>query len=381
MSNASCATVKKWLAHHLPRDVSAAVDRLARTDDAQHIAVMPDVHLSAEVCIGCVLATTHLIYPNAVGGDIGCGIATVALDAPAEVLADERRAAGLLRALSSTVPANRHATADDPSHSWPADNSHRLSEPRLQSIARRDGAVQFGTLGRGNHFLEFQADEDDKLWLMVHSGSRAIGQATRDWHIARAIRSSTGLLYLDAESDDGKAYLSDMQWAREYAEGNRRAMVQAAADVARDVLGAQMIEASYFSCDHNHVRRERHFGDELWVHRKGAMSARAGEAGLLPGSMGTESYHVKGRGCEDSLCSSAHGAGRLMSRDEARRALKPREVEHQLRGVWFDHRLLSALREEAPRAYKDIRAVARAQRDLTRIVRRMRPVLCYKGGS
>ena len=147
------------------------------------------------------------------------------------------------------------------------------------------------------------------------------------------------------------------------------------------MLNAPVIEESYFSCDHNHARREIHFGRDLWVHRKGAMSAGAGQAGLLPGSMGSESYHVEGRGCEQSLCSSAHGAGRSMSRDEAQRSLKPREVEHQLRGVWFDHRLLSDLREEAPRAYKDIRAVARAQRDLTRIVRRLRPVLCYKGGS
>jgi tRNA-splicing ligase RtcB (3'-phosphate/5'-hydroxy nucleic acid ligase) len=378
MSETSCATVKKWLAHPLPRDVAAAIDRLARTDDAQYVAVMPDVHLSQEVCIGCVLATTHLIYPNAVGGDIGCGIAAVAFDAPADVLANEPRAAQMLQALSRAVPGNRHAHAN---RQVMNDLPPSLSHPRLKALSARDGAVQFGTLGRGNHFLEFQADEQDQLWLMVHSGSRAIGQAIRDMHIGRAARSNSGLFYLDACSPEGQAFLADMEWARAYAAASRRAMITAAAEVAGKVLGTKPIDASYFACDHNHVAREVHFGRELWVHRKGAMSAREGEAGILPGSMGSESYHIEGRGCAQSLCSSAHGAGRAMSREEARRKLTVRDVGRQLRGVWFDHRLTHELREEAPAAYKDVRAVARAQRGLARIIRRLRPLLCYKAAS
>jgi tRNA-splicing ligase RtcB len=156
-------------------------------------------------------------------------------------------------------------------------------------------------------------------------------------------------------------------------------MIDAAAGAVADLFGARPVEGSFFSCDHNHVRRETHFGQALWVHRKGAMSAASGELGVLPGSMGTETFHVEGRGCADALCSSAHGAGRAMSRDEARRKVSVRELERQLRRVWFDPRAAPALREEAPSAYKDVRAVLRAQRELTRIVRRLRPVLCYKG--
>jgi tRNA-splicing ligase RtcB len=170
-----------------------------------------------------------------------------------------------------------------------------------------------------------------------------------------------------------------MTWALDYADASRLAMVHAACDVLARVLGVQAEEGTFVSCHHNHVRRETHFGEPLWVHRKGAMSAAAGEPGLIPGSMGTHSYHVEGRGCEESLASSAHGAGRRLSRTDARRTLSTRDVGRELRGVWFDHRLAPGLREEAPSAYKDIDDVLRAQRDLVRIVRRLRPVLSFKG--
>lgn len=156
-------------------------------------------------------------------------------------------------------------------------------------------------------------------------------------------------------------------------------MVRAVRGVLERVLGVHADEASYVSCHHNHVRRETHAGEELWVHRKGAISALGGEPGLVPGSMGSASFHVEGRGNIEALASSAHGAGRRMSRMEARRRLSGRDVQRELRGIWFDHRLASALRDEAPSAYKDIERVLRAQHDLVRIVRRLRPVLCFKG--
>ena len=352
-----------------------ALDRLARSDDVRHVAVMPDVHLARDVCIGTVLATSHLVYPAAVGGDIGCGVAALAFDREADVLRDASRAERVLEMLYESVPVIRHRRAAAPDLP-PALAESPLSDGRLSALLRRDGRVQFGTLGRGNHFLEFQSDDEGRLWLMVHSGSRAVGQAVRDLHLAGGRKSASGLSFLDADEPGGRAYLADMERARNYARGNRRAMAASAAWVAATVLGASPVDDTYFDCDHNHVRREAHLGREGWVHRKGAVSAAAGEPGIIPGSMGTESYHVEGRGDEQSLRSSSHGAGRAMSRDEARRHVSVRELHREMKGVWFDPRAASQLRDEAPSAYKDVRAVLRAQRDLTRVVRRLR--LCLK---
>ena len=214
---------------------------------------------------------------------------------------------------------------------------------------------------------------------MLHSGSRSIGQAIRDHHLARGAQGRQGLRHLDAGSPEGQEYLGDLQWALDYAEASRRSMVEAVCRVVADTLGLEADEASFVSCHHNHVRREEHLGEVFWVHRKGATAAGLGERGLIPGSMGTASYHVEGRGCAEALGSSAHGAGRRLSRTDARRQISKADVLRQLRGVWFDHRLADALREEAPAAYKDIAAVLRAQHDLVRILRRLRPVLCFKG--
>jgi tRNA-splicing ligase RtcB len=254
-----------------------------------------------------------------------------------------------------------------------------LSAPSLEVLKNKEGALQAGTLGRGNHFVELQADEEGRLWLMLHSGSRGIGQAIRDHHLARCTAGRSGLRCLDADSPEGADYLRDLAWAVDYAESSRSAMVAAVRDVVKSALGVEADEGSYVTCNHNHVRHETHDGETLWVHRKGAISAASGEPGLIPGSMGTHSFHVEGRGCPEALASSAHGAGRRLSRTDARRTLSAKDVARELRGIWFDHRLATGLREEAPSAYKDVDAVLRAQRDLVRVVRRLRPVLCFKG--
>jgi tRNA-splicing ligase RtcB (3'-phosphate/5'-hydroxy nucleic acid ligase) len=368
--------VKAWLAEPPAPDVRRAVRRLASAKDVQRIAIMPDVHLAGDVCIGTVLATTRLIYPAAVGGDIGCGIAAVAFDVPAESLRAAGRAAQMFDLLRERVPIIRHARQGAPE--LPALIFERsLSDGRLDVIRRRDGVVQFGTLGRGNHFLEFQSDEDNRLWLTVHSGSRAMGQAIRDFHVGRATGRSGGIEFLDASSEAGAAYFADAAWARRYARANRRAMVNAVAGIVRDLLGGSIAEPTYFDCDHNHVEHETHDGVRWWVHRKGANAAGAGQPGIIPGSMGTESFHTEGRGNVASFCSSSHGAGRAMSREEARRRISLKTIHREMGETLFDRSC--DLREEAPSAYKDIRAVFRAQADLVRRVRRLAPVLCYKG--
>jgi tRNA-splicing ligase RtcB (3'-phosphate/5'-hydroxy nucleic acid ligase) len=354
-----------FLAGPLPDDVRVALDRLEAAPDVVHVAVMPDVHLAEDVCVGTVVATRATIYPAAVGGDIGCGMAAIAFDVPADTLADPERAARVLAGLYARVPRDRHRAADMAGDGPEAE----LSAPALTALARREGRAQLGTLGSGNHFVELQADDAGTLWLMVHSGSRGLGPAIR----------APGLVGVPADTDAGRAYLADLGFALAWADANRRHLVDAASAVLADVLGAAPRADTWIACHHNHVRREHVHGETLWIHRKGAIPAADGEPGVIPGSMGTSSYHVVGRGHADALASSSHGAGRAMSRSEARRRVSARTLVRELDGVWFDHRSTDVLRDEAPSAYKDIGQVMRAQHALTRVVRRLRPILAFKG--
>jgi tRNA-splicing ligase RtcB (3'-phosphate/5'-hydroxy nucleic acid ligase) len=375
------AQLHKWLAEPMPAEVQSSLERLARAEDAEHIAVLPDVHLADDVCVGVAIATNRLLYPAAVGGDIGCGMAAIRFDAQADLLASEQAAAVLLAGLIRAVPSLKHRAQTAPAELPACLRDGPLSHPQLEKLKSREGRLQLGTLGRGNHFLEFQADEQERLWLMVHSGSRSMGQAITAHHVAAGggRRGQHDLVALDAESIQGQAYLGDVAWAIQYAQENRLAIVAAMSRLMQSLFGVTSNAESLIQCHHNHVRREAHFGKTWWVHRKGALSANVDEPGLIPGSMGTASYHVVGRGHPPALCSSSHGAGRSMSRRDAFKRITRRQFERELKGVWFDHRRIDALRDEAPSAYKDIAAVLRAQRDLTRIERRLRPILSYKG--
>jgi len=378
MSESSIAPLRTWLAGPMDRGVTEAIERLRRAPDVQHVAVMPDVHLAADVCIGVAVATSQLIYPQAVGGDIGCGMLAAGLDIEAAALDTEGIAGQVLRDLGQAVPArrrNRGAIITQPAELA----SDTLSRAGLEAVRRNDGAIEFATLGSGNHFIELQADQDGRLWLMVHSGSRALGQAIRDHHLARAQPVDKRLRALDATSDAGREYLHDAACARRFAAASRRAMAEEVGGVLASRLGARVCWETLIATDHNHVSLERHDGRDLWVHRKGAMPARLGESGVLPGSMGSLSFHVEGRGHEEALCSSAHGAGRALSRTAARGKVTERELRRQMAGVWYDSRLSGQLLDEAPSAYKDIRAVLRAQRELVKVTRTLRPVLNYKG--
>jgi tRNA-splicing ligase RtcB len=378
MSDSSMAPLRSWLAAPLDRDVSEALDRLRLAPDVQQIAVMPDVHLAAEVCIGVVVATSHLIYPQAVGGDIGCGMLAVAVNLEAVALKNPRVAAQLLNELKTAVPArrrNRNAVLTQPADL----GNEPLSHPSLEAIRRREGYIEFATLGSGNHFLEMQSDEEGRLWLMLHSGSRALGPAIRNHHLARGSPADGRFCALDAESDAGKEYLHDVLWARRFAKASRMAMADETGNALTRILKCDVSWETLIEADHNHVAMEHYGGRTLWVHRKGAMSAQLGQFGVLPGSMGSLSFHIEGRGCVEALCSSAHGAGRALSRNAARNRFTDREIRRQMEGVWYDYRLTGKLRDEAPAAYKDIRMVLKAQRELVKVIRMLRPVLNYKG--
>lgn len=377
MNESTMPTIRSWLATPMRADVADAVERIRCAPDVQHVAVMPDVHLASDTCIGVVIATSNLIYPQAVGGDIGCGMLAVAFDAQATQLKNARVANRVLVDLGRAIPPrrrNRNAIVAQPS-----ELSTALTDVKLDAIRKKEGELEFATLGSGNHFIELQADDEDRLWLMVHSGSRALGQAIRDHHLARATSLDGRLRALDARSDSGRAYLQDAAWARRFAAASRVAMAKEAGNVLGKAIGTELCWETLIETDHNHVACERHGDRDLWVHRKGAMRAQSGQLGVLPGSMGTASYHIEGRGNEDSLCSSAHGAGRSMSRARARSKVSARDLREQMKSVWYDARLTGHLRDEAPSAYKDIRAVLRAQKDLVRVIRTMRPVLSYKG--
>ena len=358
--------IRVWAGDPLDVDVKRALERLASSDDVVRVAVMPDVHLAEDVCVGVAVATTHSIYPSAVGGDIGCGMAAVRLDVAADTLDRADVAARILAGFELAVPilAQRRPLALS------------IDPAPLAADVLRTAARQLGTLGRGNHFLELQVDDDDgAVWLTVHSGSRGAGQAIRDRALARCRTSAAGLGFLVDDSDDGRAYLAEMRWALAFADASRRAIVDAACAVLGDVAGAAAVPGSYFACEHNHVERV----GELWIHRKGAISAAAGVRGIIPGSMGASTFHVVGRGHAEALWSSSHGAGRAMSRTEARKRIRVADLKRDVRGLWFDHRKVARLVDEAPGAYKDISKVMRAQSELTRIVRRLRPILSYKG--
>jgi len=270
---------------------------------------------------------------------------------------------------------HRNAVADWPQELEPS----QLSHPSLAAAARDEGRLQLGTLGGGNHFIELQADEEDRLWLMIHSGSRSMGQTICSHHMAKTDPAGSGLRVLDFDRSQGRAYAADMHFARRYADANRRAMAKSLEAVAHEILACSLDWSTLITVDHNHAQRELHFGQELWVHRKGAMPAAIGAAGVLPGSMGTESFHVEGLGCQDALQSSAHGAGRKLSREQARKSVSHHALQRQMEGVWYDYRLSEQLRDEAPAAYKDIKAVLRAQTDLVKVTRALQPVLNYKG--
>ena len=370
--------ISQWLTQGLSQAVHNRVRRMSECDDVVRIAIMPDVHLAKEYCVGTVVATRSRIMPQAVGGDIGCGMSAVRVNEMAERLVTRDSAQKLLRLLHRFVPTNKHKP-NTVSEQLPDTLLARdLSDPRLVKSAARDGRFQLGTLGRGNHFLEFQSDEEGTLWMMVHSGSRAMGQLITEYHLRKALKGDP-LAFLEANSDEGRAYLNDVAWAREYARINRLSMLRMTSELLRMLWSVEIDEQSLIESDHNHVRQEIHFGERLWVHRKGAQSAAVDEPGVIPGSMGTASYHVVGRGCVESVTSSSHGAGRALSRTEARSNVSVRSLKREMGGVFFDASKAAAIRDEAPSAYKDIRRVMKAQKELVKIVRVLRPLISYKG--
>ncbi|CAO5156081.1 RNA-splicing ligase RtcB1 [Frankia sp. AiPs1] len=362
-----------------------------------HVAVMPDVHLGYGAAVGSVIALRDAVSPAAVGVDIGCGMAAARTNLTAADLPDDL--AALRHALEAAIPVGMNSHPEPTTRARAQDDLWSTFgdlHPKVQGRLGR-AMAQLGTLGSGNHFVEVCLDADDAVWIMLHSGSRNIGKEVAEAHIgvARTLEHNAGLpdrnlaVFL-AGTPQMRAYRHDLDWAQAYARRNRDAMLAAAARALHTRLPALRLptppehgphagDAAFalVNCHHNYVAAEHHFGADVLVTRKGAISARAGEMGIIPGSMGTRSYLVRGRGNPDSFHSASHGAGRTMSRNQARRTFTVSDLEAQTSGV--ECRKDRGVLDEIPAAYKDIDRVLAAQTDLVEIVAELRAVLCVKG--
>jgi tRNA-splicing ligase RtcB len=366
--------------------INRLFEPLARTGFVHpYVALMPDWHPAQDAVVGSVVPTWDVLLPSVVGGDIGCGVATVRLPVTAGQLEESFEA--LARRLREVVPVGS---------SFNSVVTERVMGNALWNKKLRAGVPnrtwrklmrQFGSLGGGNHFLEVQQDHDGYLWIMLHSGSRYLGVEVRDWYVNYG-RDQSGVdrrLYsrvpfLTADSDAACDYLADMRLVVEFASESRHEMLLRAVEVVKEFhpeIDAAGSMRAKIDINHNYVEQEQHFGERLYVHRKGAIRVANGQNGSVPGSMGTSSFVIEGRGNEYAFNSCAHGGGRRMSRAEAARRVSRKDYDRSVEGTVCAHEGL--LLDEAPAAYKDIRTVMRGQVDLVKILFELRPLVSVKG--
>lgn len=364
----------------------------------RHVAVMPDVHLGKGATVGSVIPTRGAIIPAAVGVDIGCGMIAARTTLTARDLPDNLQ--GLRAAIERAIPHGRsvgRGQRDKGAWANPdADVQQAWSEllPGFQHITERHPRLQktnnvthLGTLGTGNHFIEVCLDESEQVWFMLHSGSRGVGNAigTHFIELAKADMRrhfinlpDEDLAYLPEGTEHFDDYWHAVAWAQRFAMKNRELMMAAVVRAAATVISKPFTATQEaVNCHHNYVSREQHFGENVMVTRKGAVSAKAGELGIIPGSMGARSYIVRGKGNTESFCSCSHGAGRVMSRTQARKQFTLED--HQRMTAHVECRKDEEVIDETPAAYKDIEAVIAAQADLIEVVHTLRQVVCVKG--
>ncbi len=376
---------------------SSAYDQLKRMADLPvvhgHIAVMPDVHMGKGATVGSVIPTRGAIIPAAVGVDIGCGMCAVRTSLTAADLPESLRA--VRNQIERDVPvgfdmhSNHRTRAKAAGDVEPGLRRILGKHPKIVSnkVRNQDAwARQIGTLGGGNHFIELCLDEADRVWVMLHSGSRGIGNKIGQYFInkAKEVISKTDvrlpdkdLAYLVEGNDLFADYWEALNWAQAYAARNRQEMLDLVLDAMARTLPPFELEEAAINCHHNYTAMETHDGTEVYVTRKGAIRAGAGELGIIPGSMGARSYIVRGLGNEKSFCSCAHGAGRRMSRSAARRHFNRDDLIAQTEGV--ECRKDQGVIDEIPGAYKDIDQVMENQVDLVETVATLKQVLCVKG--
>lgn len=364
----------------------------------KHLAVMPDVHLGKGSTIGSVIPTVGAIIPAAVGVDIGCGMIAARTSLLAHDLPDNL--AGLRAAIEQAVPHGRTSgrggrdkgawenVPELADHAWSALSTRfKAITDKYPRLEKTNNRKHLGTLGTGNHFIEVCLDEANRVWFMLHSGSRGVGnaignlfielaQADMRQHIANL--PDKDLAYFEEGSQHFNDYVEAVGWAQDFAKQNRALMMHAVIAAARRVISKPFeVALEAVNCHHNYVQKEQHFGQEVLVTRKGAVSAKKGELGIIPGSMGAKSFIVRGLGNEEAFCSCSHGAGRTMSRTKAKKLFS---VEDQIKATaHVECRKDADVIDEIPMAYKDIDHVMDAQRELVEVVHTLRQVVCVKG--
>jgi tRNA-splicing ligase RtcB len=361
------------------------------------VAAMPDVHLGFGATVGSVIPTKGAIIPAAVGVDIGCGMMACRTSLTANDLPDNLRK--VRRAIEKAVPHGRtaHGGRRDKGAWGELPKAHTKAWRKLSTefeaicdkhpyIAKSNNRKHLGTLGSGNHFIEVCLDQEDHVWVMLHSGSRGVGNRIGQYFITTAKKDmrthfinlpDEDLAYFPEGTEHFDDYVEAVGWAQDYARLNRELMMAGTVDAMQSVLGRFVADELAVNCHHNYVEREHHYGEDVWVTRKGAVRARVGDMGIIPGSMGTRSYIVRGLGNPESFHSCSHGAGRAMSRKAAKRKFTIEDHMRATQGV--ECRKDESVIDETPMAYKDIDKVMAAQSDLVEVVHTLKQVVCVKG--
>lgn len=378
--------IKMWLDEVEPDAMKQAINLANLPFAFRHIALMPDTHVGYGMPIGGILATLDVIVPNAVGVDIGCGMCTVRTNLDS---IQNNKLKEIMSGIRALVPLgfNHHKYPQDKNLMPSIDNivDGGIVEQEYNSALR-----QLGTLGGGNHFIEIQRGSDGFIWIMVHSGSRNIGLKVAEFYNKQAkilnkmwytkVDEKDDLAFLPVETKEAQKYINEMQYCIDFAFANRKLMLDNIISVFKEYFGKGFETDNFINIAHNYAAKEKHFGTDVIVHRKGATSARKDELGIIPGSQGTKSYIVKGKGNPESFESCSHGAGRIMGRKQAIRSLDLREQTAFLN----EQGILHAIRgradlEEAPGAYKNIDEVMGNQQDLVEIMVELSPLAVIKG--
>lgn len=367
----------------------------------KHIAGMPDVHLGYGATVGSVIATESAIIPSGVGVDIGCGMCAVRTSLTANDLPDSLT--GLRLNIESKVPHGRTANGDESRDkgAWGNIQPHieaawnrELAEDfklidKKHKIGMKNSLSHLCSLGGGNHFIEICLDEEDRVWIMLHSGSRGVGNRIGTYFINKAKEEAEkyrldyylpngDLAYLVEHTENFDDYIFAMTWAQKFAAFNRKLMLEEVIKAVQEIIPKSFtLEEKAINCHHNYAQKERHFGKNVWITRKGAVRAGEGELGIIPGSMGAKSFIVRGLGNRESFCSCSHGAGRVMSRTEAKKSISLEDHVKALQGI--EARVDESTLDETPSAYKDIDAVMGAQTDLVEILYTLRQIVNIKG--
>jgi tRNA-splicing ligase RtcB len=380
------ADVLSWVTHSMSSDEMDMLRNVSRLPCIyKHVALMPDAHLGKGSMVGSVIATKDAVIPATVGVDIGCGMMAVKTPFKSGIL--DRKMAEFRHEIERAIPVgfNDYKEPVDESFEWNRWAEFKELHPGVQD-RKHKAMKQLGTLGGGNHFIEVCLDTDDHVWLMLHSGSRNIGNEVATRHIATAkslhdlnTLPAADLAYFVYGTPEFKAYWHDLDWAQRYAMKNREIMMTRLVRSFNRMFNNQeeFDPEITVNCHHNYVAVEEHFGDKVYVTRKGAINAEDGRYGIIPGSMGAKSFIIKGLGNPQSFNSCSHGAGRKMSRTKAKAKFTREDLEKQTAGV--ECRKDKGVVDEIPGAYKDIEEVMRAQNDLVEVVAELKQVICVKG--